>query len=83
MALNINLDSVSGTPVDVQDFVERCEDLISRLDDLGTSIPDDYREGCTDTLEGMRTTALKTSRVTERMQTALDNIERGVAKWER
>ncbi len=65
-----------------EEFVGEAQDLLARLDDLPERA-EDFADGVRERLEGMIEWAKEKEHVTEAMQSALGNMESGVARWER
>ena len=65
-----------------EEFIGEALDLLARLNDLHER-PADFADGVSERLMGMIEWAEQNERVTAAMQTALDNMESGVARWER
>jgi hypothetical protein len=65
---------------DWEDFVVRAEGLVDSLEDLPDRA-EDFADGVRDTAEGMIETARENKHVTERMESALNNMQDGVARW--
>lgn len=62
-------------------FCTDCDDVVVRAQDLPPRAAD-FVDGILEKLTDMREWAVEHAHVTEKMQTALDNIEAGVARWE-
>ena len=62
--------------------LEHAEDLIVRAEDLPERAAD-FAESIQETLKGIAAWVEENEHVTDAQQTALDNIEGGVEKWER
>jgi len=67
---------------EVADFVDEVDDLLARVDDLPERA-EDFADSVRDKLSGMRAWAVGHNHVTPGMQTALDNMDGGVRRWER
>lgn len=65
-----------------EEFVAEATDLLGTLDDLPERASD-FAEGVREKLTGMIEWATDKEHVTPAMQTALENMEAGVSRWER
>ena len=64
-----------------EDFVAESADLIERIEDLPDAC--DAAESWAEKIESMKAWAKDNEHVTDKMETAFDAIESGVARWER
>jgi len=65
-----------------EEFVEDAEKLLDGLDDLPERA-EDFAEGVRERLEGMIEWARDNEHATEKMWSALYNMQDGVARWQR
>lgn len=64
---------------DVKDLVEKCEEITGNED-----LPEnahDFAESVSEKLTGMSEWAEKNDHVTPKMQSSIENIERGIDRW--
>lgn len=70
----------ANAAADAAEFVKRCKSLLLNLQDLPDAA-DDFADAATSTVLGMMKQA-EGGKVTPRMESALDNTERAVSRWE-
>lgn len=79
--MKIRTSPSPATVSDAEQFIDRCNDVIMRLEDL-PSRAEDFVDGCRDTLNGMIATVERTQRPTPKMKQAVENIVEGISRWE-
>jgi uncharacterized coiled-coil DUF342 family protein len=63
-----------------QDFAEMCEATLAVIDELPDRA-EDFRESASETVQSMKEWAEEHEHVTDKMVTALENIDEGASKW--
>lgn len=62
------------------DALELADDILADLDELPERA-EDFRDSVREKVEGMRDWILENEAVTEKMETALENMKTGVDRW--